>query len=147
MSYIKQEWNTGDVITAEKLNHMEDGISSGNRLILYEVVSYNPEVRTFYLDKECTQLFGSTNYFPSSDSEAIQYYNKTVDILNSASVVYISDASGIGDVSIDKDLFGPISVYTHHSGYGEQGPNVIRIYFYRANHSSYDNLIDYNSYD
>ena len=27
MSYEKQDWTTGDVITAEKLNHMEDGIS------------------------------------------------------------------------------------------------------------------------
>lgn len=26
MSYEKQNWATGDVITAEKLNHMEDGI-------------------------------------------------------------------------------------------------------------------------
>lgn len=29
MAYTKQTWNTGDVITAEKLNHMEDGIGSG----------------------------------------------------------------------------------------------------------------------
>ena len=29
MSYTKQTWNTGDTITAEKLNHMEDGIGSG----------------------------------------------------------------------------------------------------------------------
>lgn len=27
MSYEKQTWATGDVITAEKLNHMEDGIA------------------------------------------------------------------------------------------------------------------------
>ncbi len=27
--YEKQTWNTGDVITEEKLNHMEDGIASG----------------------------------------------------------------------------------------------------------------------
>lgn len=26
--YEKQTWNTGDVITEEKLNHMEDGISN-----------------------------------------------------------------------------------------------------------------------
>ena len=26
MSYTKQNWNNGDVITAEKLNHIEDGI-------------------------------------------------------------------------------------------------------------------------
>lgn len=27
MAYIKNDWETGDVITADKLNHMEDGIS------------------------------------------------------------------------------------------------------------------------
>ena len=27
MAYEKQTWNTGDVITAEKLNHMEEGIN------------------------------------------------------------------------------------------------------------------------
>ena len=32
MAYTKQTWNTGDVITAEKLNHMEDGIG-GNVFI------------------------------------------------------------------------------------------------------------------
>ena len=30
MAYTKQIWTNGDVITAEKLNHMEDGIKSGN---------------------------------------------------------------------------------------------------------------------
>lgn len=29
MSYTKQTWNNGDVITAEKLNHMEEGIAEG----------------------------------------------------------------------------------------------------------------------
>lgn len=29
MSYIKQTWETGDIITAEKLNNMEDGIAGG----------------------------------------------------------------------------------------------------------------------
>lgn len=28
MSYEKQTWTTGDTITAEKLNHMEDGINA-----------------------------------------------------------------------------------------------------------------------
>ena len=30
MAYSKQTWVTGDVITAEKLNHMEDGIASSD---------------------------------------------------------------------------------------------------------------------
>ncbi len=29
MAYEKQTWANGDVITAAKLNHMEDGISAG----------------------------------------------------------------------------------------------------------------------
>ncbi len=34
--YTKQTWNTGDIITAQKLNHMEDGIaSSGGFLITF----------------------------------------------------------------------------------------------------------------
>ena len=28
MAYTKQTWNTGETITADKLNHMEDGIAS-----------------------------------------------------------------------------------------------------------------------
>ena len=42
MSYTKQTWQTGDVITAEKLNHMEDGIGSdevGNFLIKFTPTS------------------------------------------------------------------------------------------------------------
>ena len=147
MSYEPTEWQNGDVITAEKLNKIENGIANGNRLILYEVDSYNPEVHTYYLDKECTQLLGSTNYFPSSDSEAIQYYNKTADILNSASAIYISRIANNG-TPIQNDLLGPISVYTHHTGYGEQGPNEIRIYLYLVGaYTQQYILIEYNSYD
>lgn len=29
MSYVKNEWKRGDIVTAEKLNHMEDGIVGG----------------------------------------------------------------------------------------------------------------------
>lgn len=36
MSYEKQTWTTGDIITAEKLNHIENGIESGsNELIVH----------------------------------------------------------------------------------------------------------------
>ena len=34
MSYEKQTWETGDIISASKLNHMEDGI--GNNSLPYE---------------------------------------------------------------------------------------------------------------
>ena len=35
--YTKQTWNTGDVITEEKLNHIEDGIANSGALIVHEV--------------------------------------------------------------------------------------------------------------
>lgn len=34
MAYEKNNWQTGDVITKEKLNHMEEGISNAGNLYL-----------------------------------------------------------------------------------------------------------------
>lgn len=34
MSYDKQNWQTGDVITANKLNHIEDGIANGGGVLI-----------------------------------------------------------------------------------------------------------------
>ena len=34
MSYEKQTWQTGDVVTSAKLNHMEDGIAGGGVLVV-----------------------------------------------------------------------------------------------------------------
>lgn len=37
MAYEKQTWTTGEVITEEKLNHMEDGIAGGGELYFINV--------------------------------------------------------------------------------------------------------------
>ena len=29
MAYVKNTWRDGDIITAEKLNHLEDGVEEG----------------------------------------------------------------------------------------------------------------------
>ena len=48
MSYIPTEWQTGDIVTAEKLNNMESGISaasaSGGGLQIIEVTMSNQGV-------------------------------------------------------------------------------------------------------
>lgn len=36
MAYEKTEWKNGDTITAEKLNHMEDGIAEGGGAFIVE---------------------------------------------------------------------------------------------------------------
>ena len=47
MAYEKQTWANGDIITAEKLNHMEDGIYANGVLVVGTTVSGN----TITLDK------------------------------------------------------------------------------------------------
>lgn len=46
MAYTKNTWATGDIVTSAKLNHMEDGIESGNSALICLIT---PE--TGYLDK------------------------------------------------------------------------------------------------
>lgn len=43
MSYNKTTWQNGDVITADKLNHMEDGIDSQPFIVLVGVYTYDPD--------------------------------------------------------------------------------------------------------
>lgn len=46
MSYEKQTWQTGETITAQKLNHMEDGIgnnSGGNNWLTINIIKENLE--------------------------------------------------------------------------------------------------------
>lgn len=50
MSYTKQTWQTGDTITAEKLNHIEDGIADGGVLLV------GLDEQTMALDKKWQQI-------------------------------------------------------------------------------------------
>lgn len=45
MAYIKQDWTTGDKITAEKLNHMEDGIEAAAEVDASELVDNNSLIK------------------------------------------------------------------------------------------------------
>ena len=55
MAYVKQTWATGDTITAEKLNHMEDGIAAGGGGIYFvKVVTANGTTGTS--DKSSTEI-------------------------------------------------------------------------------------------
>lgn len=59
MSYEKQTWQTGDVITANKMNHMEDGIasneSSSNTLVV--TVIDDSEQERSVLDKTWQEIY------------------------------------------------------------------------------------------
>ena len=60
MSYEKHTWETGELITADKLNHMEEGIEggggSGDSAIIVHAV-YNETTETWLLDKTNEELY------------------------------------------------------------------------------------------
>lgn len=60
MSYEKQTWNTGDVITATKLNHIEDGIFSGGGTGLINIL-YDETEQNYYLDKTYNEIVSMVN--------------------------------------------------------------------------------------
>lgn len=53
MSYEKQTWTTGDTITAEKLNNLEDGVS-GNGGVVLVTVTYDEQ--NYQADKTFSEI-------------------------------------------------------------------------------------------
>lgn len=58
MSYEKQNWKNGDVITETKLNHMEDGIATGGVLVVNGV--YDEQAGKVTLDKTWQEIYDAT---------------------------------------------------------------------------------------
>ena len=58
MSYTKQTWNTGDVITAQKLNHMEDGIGGGNPFFIINL-TYDEKTSEPSVDKTNAEIWAA----------------------------------------------------------------------------------------
>lgn len=59
MSYTKTNWQTGDTITAEKLNHAEQGIYDNSNCILFTTATYNEETGYITLDKTWNEINSS----------------------------------------------------------------------------------------
>lgn len=57
MSYTKNTWETGDVVTAAKLNNMENGIAAACQvLFVHESVDYSEDSTTYTLDKTWQEI-------------------------------------------------------------------------------------------
>lgn len=56
MSYTEQTWATGDTITAEKLNHMEDGIAGAGGVFLVPV-TFDEESGTSTCTKTWKEIY------------------------------------------------------------------------------------------
>ena len=56
MSYTKNTWNTGDIVTSEKLNRMEDGIASGENVFIVGGATYGDSGVEGTLDKTWQEI-------------------------------------------------------------------------------------------
>lgn len=57
MSYEKQTWQTGDVVTSAKLNHMENGIAAGGALVVN--VTYDEQTELYICDKTAGEIYAA----------------------------------------------------------------------------------------
>jgi len=58
MSYTKTVWQSGDVVTAEKLNNLENGVESANSMpVVYATLVGEPEFYIAYYDAEITHAY------------------------------------------------------------------------------------------
>lgn len=59
MAYVKTNWKTGDVITAENLNNMEGGIEAAEAFII--PVSFDGETSTMTLGASWNDIYANKN--------------------------------------------------------------------------------------
>lgn len=54
MAYVKQTWETGQTITADKLNHIEDGVANSGGFLI--TANYDADLNKTILDKTWKEI-------------------------------------------------------------------------------------------
>jgi len=70
MAYTKTTWTDGDIVTSEKLNHMEDGIANSGVMVIndtdgtldktWQEIHDAMEANTFCVIKKAVQVIGNS---------------------------------------------------------------------------------------
>lgn len=98
MSYNKTTWTNGDVITAEKLNHMEDGIASGGSGgVLVVSTVYDDDSGKTYLNKTFEEV---KNFMLSGGMIWLSNYGE---------LVFVEGLEGDPDIFYCRSFFMDIS--------------------------------------
>lgn len=90
MSYEKQTWVTGDVITADKLNHMEDGIKSVE-IPFYDITECQQGTLYYAPDSSAEEPSTEMGFIVLTDGEPV-YNNYPAIFLRGNDIVGISNA-------------------------------------------------------
>ena len=89
MAYTKQNWNNGDIITADKLNHIEDGIADSGGGSAF-IINVNEDGVIWTLDKTWQQIYEAFY----SGSECIVKLERDENGQSLYKVDYIANESG-----------------------------------------------------
>lgn len=94
MAYTKNTWTDGDIVTSEKLNHMEDGVAGAYKMMNVGNVTLFAGTINGTLDKTWQEIFdavsaGNICYFIGTD-QYDEYSKKMLIIIN----VYVYRTEG-----------------------------------------------------
>ena len=109
MGYEKQTWATGDVITAEKLNHMEDGIEGageGGATVLRVTLTYTSQTQgtlSHTYQQIADAVFGGAFVYMVDDGGNF-YHISNVHALSFDFLVIGTDDSGDVTLLIDRTV-------------------------------------------
>lgn len=104
MAYTKQTWANGDVITAEKLNHMEDGIESAVPAMF--IITLEQSGDDYTIDKTMAEIMSAYN---SGLIPVVKYGNSFLYLL------YEPDGEVITFGGITQFNYGFNVIYTNAS--------------------------------
>lgn len=100
MAYVKTNWKTGDTITADKLNNIENGIASsggdGGALITEPTCTENPDGYTIDFNITFNEI---KNAYLSSKNIIASYPSETENLYGNFQVLTIWEATEDGTTS------------------------------------------------
>lgn len=79
MAYTKNTWADGDIVTSEKLNHMEDGIANTGGLVV--AIDWDETLQTSILDKTWQEIHDAFPFVAIVDSESGQAAQFVTEVL------------------------------------------------------------------
>lgn len=121
MSYEKYTWVTGEVITAEKLNHMEDGIAAANAAPIKSITIENT-TENLVVIYECLNDEGKYVEPVGDDIQTDDYI--VVSAGDTATVYYVEPEAGSG-WKMSVGAADPIVLQTDATGITEDSGALI----------------------
>lgn len=106
MSYTKQNWQSGDTITATKLNHMEDGIANGGGVLFINIENND---NSYVMDKTWQQIYDAPF--------AVARFGSPVSVWAVTAVEESQGVYGVALVSLESAASGMVFTTNSADGY------------------------------